>query len=476
MKKILSILFVLLALIYFSSCEDDKYLSSSDVKLGFSADTIMFDTIFTSIGSTTEHLKVYNPYDQKVLISSIRLAGGLNSNFRITVNGMSGNELQDVEIGPQDSIFIFVEVTVDPNGQNLPMVVKDSIEFSTNMNLQDVDLIAWGQDFKLIKDQHIKKSTTWTSEKPYLVYNYVFVDSLATLSIEPGTKIFFHKDAGLCVKGKLLAKGSLQKPILMQGDRREKSFDDVPFQWNGVLLYSGSQKSELDFVEIKNANIGLQVGTIEHAGGASVKISNSKIQNMSYAGIFAVKSDVKADNCLITNCGLYLAALTVGGNYEFNHSTLANYWGKYSSKVRSSSSLVVSNVLILGDEVYVGNLTKANFSNCIIYGDVSHKNELELGQSPRALFNCKFENCLLQVADTFNTKNTSRFVNILKGKDPKFKDPFEKYNFELDTLSPAKDVGKAEFARLLPLDSKGNNRLEDAGPDLGAFERIEKKK
>lgn len=477
MKKLHYIFLVLLALIYFSSCEDEKYLSSSDVKLSFSADTVMFDTIFTSIGSTTEHFKVYNPYDQKLLISSIRLANGQNSNFRLNVNGIMANELFDVEIGPQDSMYIFVEVTIDPNGQNLPMVVKDSIEFSTNMNLQDIDLIAWGQDFKLIKEERIKRSVTWTSEKPYLIYNYALVDSLGVLNIEPGTKIFFHKDAGLYVKGKMLAKGTQAKPIQMQGDRREKAYDDVPDQWNGVLLYSGSQKNELDFVEIKNANIGLQVGTIEHAGSASVKISNSKIQNMAYAGIFAMKSEVKADNCLITNCGYYLAALTVGGSYEFNHCTLANFWGKYSTKARNTSSLVVSNVLILGeDKTYVGNLNKASFGNCIITGDVSHKNEIELGQSPQAAFTCKFDHCFLQLSDTFNISNTSRFVNVLKGKELKFIDPFKKYNFELDTLSPAKDAGRADIARLLPLDLKGSSRLDDAGPDLGAFERIEKKK
>lgn len=437
----------------------------------------MFDTVFTTIGSTTEHLKVYNPYDQKILISSVRLAGGDNSNFRLNINGIMSNEVFDLEIGPKDSVYIFVEVTIDPNGQNLPMVVKDSIEFSTNMNRQDVDLIAWGQDFKLVKDEVITKATSWTNEKPYLIYNYAIVDSLATLTIEPGTKVYFHKDAGLYVRGKILANGTFNKPILMQGDRLEDVYSDVPDQWNGVLLYSGSKKNELNFVEIKNANIGLQVGTIEHEGNASVKISNTKIQNMAYAGIFAMKSEIKADNCLITNCGYYLAALTVGGSYEFYQSTFANYWGKYTSKARTTSSLVISNVLIIGeDNAYIGDLNKATFGNCIITGDINNGNELELGQSSKANFNCKFDYCLLQVSDTFNISNSSRFSNILKGEDPKFIDPYDKYNFELDTLSPAKDAGKLDYARLYSIDLKSNSRLDDDAPDLGAYERIEKKK
>ena len=253
---------IILTLGYLYSCEDERYLSSSDAKLRFSVDTVMFDTVFTTLGSTTQNLKIYNPYNQKVLISSIKLSKGEASNFRLNINGFAGNEIHDLEIAPFDSIYIFVEVTIDPNGQNLPLVVKDSIVFETNLNRQDVDLVAWGQDFKLIKQQRLK-STTWTNEKPYLVYNDAFVDSNETLTIEQGTKIYFHKDAGLHVKGRIVAKGSVQYPIIFQGDRLEDVYANVPDQWSQILLYSGSKNNEFLNVEIKNARIGLQIGNIE---------------------------------------------------------------------------------------------------------------------------------------------------------------------------------------------------------------------
>ena len=79
------------------------------------------------------------------------------------------------------------------------------------------------------------------------------------------------------------------------------------------------------------------------------------------------------------------------------------------------------------------------------------------------------------MADTFNTSNADHFVNILKGIDPKFVDPYKKYIFELDTLSPAKDAGRLSIGRLVPTDLKGRDRLLDKGPDLGALERQEKK-
>ena len=461
---------------YLFSCEDEKYLSSADVKLRFSVDTVMFDTVFTTIGSTTQHLKIYNPFDQKVLISSIKLAKGETSNFRLNINGVASNEIKNLEIAPFDSLYIFVEVTIDPSGQNLPLVVKDSIEFVTNSNRQDVDLVAWGQDFKLIK-REILKTTTWTNEKPYLVYTYAYVDSNATLTIEPGTKIYFHKDAGLYVKGKILAKGTVDNPILFHGDRLEDVYANVPDQWNGVLLYSGSKNNEFTNVEIKNANIGLQVGNIENEGFASVDLFNVKIQNMAYAGIFAMKSDIQASNCLVTNCGFYAVALLVGGNYEFNHSTIANYWGGYGFKARSTPSLQIQNYLIIDKDkpAYIGDLSKATFGNCIITGNAVDGNELLLSKRTEALFNYKFDKCILQVTDTFKTTNPEHFVNILKGVDPKFIDPYIKFIYELDTLSKAKDVANKAISKLYPTDLKGRDRFLDNGPDLGALERQEKK-
>jgi hypothetical protein len=105
-KKLTIISLLCLALIYLISCEDEKYVSSADVKLMFSADTVMFDTIFTTVGSTTQNFKIYNQYDQKILISSVKLAGGVSSNFRLNVNGIASNEVHQVEIAPT-TVFTF---------------------------------------------------------------------------------------------------------------------------------------------------------------------------------------------------------------------------------------------------------------------------------------------------------------------------------------------------------------------------------
>jgi hypothetical protein len=454
-------------------------MTSSDAQLVFSTDTVMFDTIFTTIGSTTQNFRVYNPYNENILISRIRLSGGEFSNFRLNINGETVNEAFEIEIPARDSIYIFVEVTIDPNGQNLPMVVQDSIEFVTNSNVQDINLVAYGQDFELVKSQTIE-TTTWTSQKPYLIYDYAYVDSLSTLTIEPGTRIHFHKGAGLYVKGTIEVNGTQPEPVLFLADRLEDSYEDIPDQWNGIILFSGSHGNVFNYATIKNANIGLQVGNIENEGFASVNLANTLIENMAYAGLFALKSKIHAYNTVIANCGFYAAALLVGGSYEFYHTTIANYWGGYSSRPRSTSSLVISNALIIeqgdGSEIkYTGDLVNAVFGNSIIFGN--NNVEIELGNDPASEFNYLFDHCIVQMPDSFNISDKNRYKSVWKGSDynPLFVDPFEDYNYALDTLSPAKDVGSDEYAKMFPLDFLNKDRTADEGPDLGAFERIEKK-
>lgn len=479
-RYLLQILMVAAFMVSLFSCEDEGYMNSPDAQLQFSNDTITFDTIFTTIGSTTQHLRVFNPYDESILISRIRVAGGDFSNFRLNVNGKSTNEAYEIEVPARDSIYIFVEVTIDPNGQNNPMVVQDSIEFTTNSNLQNIKLVAYGQDFKLIKGENIE-TTTWTSEKPYLIYDYAYVDSMSTLTMEPGTRIHFHKGAGLYVKGNVKAEGTFQEPIWFLSDRLEDNYKNIPDQWNGIILFSGSEGNVFNYTNIKNANIGLQVGTIEDEGFASLELSNSRIENMAYAGLFALKSKITGYNNVIANCGFYAAALLVGGEYEFYHTTIANFWGNYSSRARSTSSLVLSNVLVVqqadGSKItHTGDLQKAFFGNSIIYGN--NAKEIELGNNMENAFNFEFDHCIIQVPDTFNTSNDDHFKRVWKGADyaPGFVDPFEEYDYSLDTLSFAKDIGKAEYANKYPLDIMNKDRTIDDGPDLGAFERIEKKK
>src|SRR5690606_9424329 len=117
----------LLAFISFlamTSCKKEQYLHSGGM-LKFSTDTLNFDTVFTSLGSFTLGLKIFNPESQKIKISSVRLEQGASSFFRLNVNGIPGNEVSDLELAANDSLYVFATVKIDPTDEDAPFVVQD---------------------------------------------------------------------------------------------------------------------------------------------------------------------------------------------------------------------------------------------------------------------------------------------------------------------------------------------------------------
>ncbi|MEM9676272.1 MAG: hypothetical protein AAF992_27015, partial [Bacteroidota bacterium] len=123
-----------------SACtpEDEIITDSPSVFLSFSVDTIQFDTLFTTVGSTSQLLKVYNPNRNAVTISAVETGRGSSSPYTVLLNGQPGQRFEDVRLLGGDSLFLIVEVLIDPQDQNLPFLVKDSLTFQVNENLQDV--------------------------------------------------------------------------------------------------------------------------------------------------------------------------------------------------------------------------------------------------------------------------------------------------------------------------------------------------
>ena len=115
-------------------------------------DTVFFDTVFATVGSVTLPLKVYNDYDGILLIDEIELESGLVSQYRVNINGAPMTNLsqpvRDIPLHPGDSMYVFVEVTVDPNdvSGNVPFWVIENLRFLTNGNEQIVKLMARGQN------------------------------------------------------------------------------------------------------------------------------------------------------------------------------------------------------------------------------------------------------------------------------------------------------------------------------------------
>ncbi len=458
-----------------ASCKKDETLNTSpSVKLEFSSDTLIFDTVFTTIGSVTQEIRVHNPTDQKVKISTIKLASGANSRYSINVNGEAGTEFHDVEILGNDSIYLFARVTINPNDENTPFVVTDSVLFETNGNQQDVDLVAWGQNARYIlwnKDvPGLPKyrivagegtDTTWTGDLPIVVYGYAVVDSTASLTIQAGTRVHFHDGSGLWIYkgGSLKVMGTLEEPVYFQGDRLEQYYEDLPGQWDRIWINEGAVDNEINYAVIRNGFIGIQAETLQEYMGNQLTISNTIIENMSGAGILSRYYIIAGSNCVIANCGQYALALTLGGAYDFRQTTIGNYW---NYGIRNTESVYLNNYYIDDQNRVVDFPFTANFANNIFYGN--QREELALDDSIGE-FNYTFDHCLIKTQ--YNIAQDTSFKSCLKNEDPLFVD-YTVNDLQLDSLSPAKNIGSIEIANTVPFDIKGVSRTES--PDLGAYE------
>jgi hypothetical protein len=460
-----------------NSCrKDDAIDTSPGFRLAFSNDTIIFDTVFTTIGSVTKQLHVYNRSNKAVIISSVRLARGETSPFRLNIDGRPSLSSSDIELKANDSLYIFIRVTIDPNNTNNPLVQSDSISFTINGHQQNVKLVAWGQDAYFYANARITRNYTFTNDKPHVIYGQLIIDSLYTLTIEPGAKIYFHKDAQLVIyrDATLKVNGTLENPVIFQADRLEHDYDTVPGQWGSIWLYAGSKNNEIDYAEIRNAQVGIQVDAEGILTEPELLMSNTRFSNITNYGLLARGAWIKAVNCVFDGFGGNAIAFNSGGNYDLRHCTIGNYW---MLSARRTPSLSISNYYIDQKGVsHLQDLQQAYFGNCIIYGE--KEEEISLQKKEGAAFNVVFENCLLRTILTSDAP--ALFSSCIRNKAPQFKN-LEKYfhNLELDTLSPAKDVGAMQIIsgayRDITIDIKGVSRILDAGPDLGAYERVEPK-
>ncbi|MCF6366915.1 MAG: hypothetical protein L3J35_12015 [Bacteroidales bacterium] len=472
----ITVLFVL------TSCKKNKFITDGSAKLEFNTDTVMFDTVFTGIGSATRFFIVRNKHELPINISEIKLATGESSKYRLNINGTPGNYLNDIEIAGQDSIFIFVDVNIDPSNDDI--IEYDRIIFTVNENKQAVHLTAFGQNVHFLNDSVID-TQTWINDKPYLIYNSMALNENEVLTIEEGVKIYSHRNSRIYILGTLNVLGTYNNPVIFEADRLNghssiflndstDNYSDISGQWGGIWLTKFSKNNYINYAEIKNAIIGIQVDSTGDSNFTQLEIHNTKLEHHSYAGILTQESSVFATNCLITDCGYYNIALTRGGNYEFYHSTIGNYW----RGVRQAPSVYLNNYFQYDGTVYIYPLVNAYFGNCIIWGNDSTEIGIEQHEAGET-FNYLFDNCVLRIAPTsdINTTDIAHFKNNIINEDPLFADYYA-YDFILSELSPAINTGNFEITNLYPAllntDLNNQNRVGNNSPDIGCYEFVGK--
>ena len=475
MKRTILILGILsFALLAYHCRPERNYIDDNDAVLAFSQDTVYFDTILTTIGTTTKFFRIYNPHSRFIKIDEIKLAGGESSFFRMNVDGSPGYSFENYEIAPNDSMYVFVEATLGLNNSPDLLRIQDSITFSVNGNFQDVDLVAWGQDVHILRDSVLDYSTTWLADKPYLIIDGILVDTLQTLTLEEGVTVYMHRDAGIYVKGTLNLAGSLEAPITIQGDRLEYDYREIPGQWFGIYFAPGSSGNVIDYANIVNGTIGLWADSVVNFDQPVITVSNTEINRMSYDGILARGTTVEAWNTVIGDCGNSCVELLYEGSYSFTHCTFANYWRSGFSNRKTPAVQVANYFAYENDDgeiiIEARDIEKADFLNCIIHGSRTH--ELQISRVPEGILNYRVNWCLTKIdEEEYPYREDPNFFGIINNEDPRFDSL--RVSYELDSLSPAINKGLLEYAIEFQLDKKGDFRTADGTPDLGAFERIE---
>ncbi len=468
------------------SCQDDSISTDPDIPLRFSLDTLTFDTVFTQIGSATRSFKVYNDLDQAVIINNVQLDDASDF-FRMNVDGTSGDLIEDVRIEPNDSIYIFTEVTIDPDMDISvsPFVIERSINFTANDSDYSILLQAWGQNANYVPSKDSKSTVnllscnlgqiSWDDPKPYVIYGALIIDSCEVI-IPEGQKVYVHggiaiTDLGtyndgllvLLQNGKLTINGTAENPVTIKTDRLEPEFDEVQGQWSGILCTPGSEVN-MSHTTIENSIVGLSVDST-----ARVTLQSCQIAHTSGSAISASNGLITANNSLFYDNGSYGLSLNFGGVYNFNYCTVANYNNQDQAVFLNNFKCIVADC----SEI-LPNPLQATFRNCILVGN--DEDEIALadisdGTEP-SFFDYNLNNCIVLVDELLDADAHPNFFNNcidcknINRTDSIFLD-IDNFDFSLDTTSVAIDMAKDISG--ITTDILGNSREQNT-PDIGCYE------
>jgi len=475
MKATLTLL-TLSITIFLATCKKDSFITSPDAQVTITTDSLKYDTVFTTAGSITQSFKIINENNQKLNISSVKLMGGNSSAYKINADGITGPQINNIEIAANDSIYIFVSVVINQNANNLPFIVQDSIRINYNGVDRWVQLEAWGQNAHFFRDKTITTNETWTNDLPYVILGSLFIAPNNTLTIDKGCRIYVHADAPVVVDGTLLVNGQKDSidRVYFRGDRLDDPYKDFPASWPGIFFRAGSKDNVFNYAVLKNAYQAIAAEDLAaNAPNPKITLNECIIDNAYDAGIITLNSSIKATNCLVSNCGKNLYLLK-GGDYQFTHCTIASYSSSFI--LHRDPVLLVSNYIKVNNTPEAAPLT-ALFRNCIFWGEgglVDDSDEVVVAKTATSFnFNVSFDHDLWKIQNVNPTSVAGVTATTMINNQPPQFDSIDVsrnyYNFHLksDPLSPAINKGNPITIGSFDLDAK----VRANTPDLGCYEK-----
>lgn len=460
-----------------SCADDDSFSTSSSNRLSFSADTISLDTVFSRVPTATYTFWVYNKSGDGLRCSNVKLNSGNQIGFRVNVDGTylsqaMGYQTNGIEIRKNDSIRVFVELTSALTNSEDPQLVSDDLVFTLESGVQQkVNLRAMSWDATMLRSLVVSRDTTISGSKPIVVYGGITVNEGATLTISPGTTLYFHSDAGLDVHGTLKSVGTAEANVVLRGDRLDRMFaylpyDNVSGQWNGVRFHATSFDNVIDYTDIHSTNDGIVCDSSDVAR-QTLTLSNSVVHNCQGYGVQTENVAFSIENCQLSNT-LNDCLSVSGGIGTVNNCTLAQFYpfdaergaalsfrNGYANKpmplqldVRNSIITGYADDVLSGVKVDTVTAFEYSFDHCIIRTPVDSTDE--------RLTNVVFED----VEDT-TMYGEKHFMKVDIG--------LQSYDFRLSGKSAA--IGKANPETATPADRLGLRRDEE--PDAGCYECVE---
>lgn len=466
MKHLIYLL--LLAPLLLAACIEDAVSGSPSDQPTFSCDTLDMGTVFTLDGSPTSRFTVYNRHDKVISINSISLRDDPDNRFRLNVDGLSGRSFSNVEIRPNDSIFVYVETTQPVNGGDAPVRREAHLDFVTAGVTQTVVLSASAQDVRRQRGTVIDKDTRWKSGAPYQIYDSLVVAPGVTLTLDAGAQLLFHDKAYLKVYGTLVSDGTAEHPVNLTGDRQGIVAADIPYeimsgQWEGVLFTTESRNNRLSFTSIRNTKWGVVADSIPHGDTPALTLVNCRLRNSQGYALTAYHSDITAYGTELADASSGVLLL-VGGTQRIDRCTIANY---YLFTALGGAAVQFMHCNADTDDLSGLPLMNADITNTIIYGNGT---DISIGDFTGTAVTLR--RCLLKSEGT----DDDNFINCIWGEDPLYYTVREDYYFDyrLQPESPALGAADPSLTPVLPYglaipDRDLYNAPRDAAPNLGAY-------
>lgn len=475
-KHFIYIFSLVTLLLSFTSCNDnEKFTTDSSSLLSFSVYEVQFDTLVSTLGSSTKIFSVYNNNKKGVRVSRVYLESHGESGFRVNVDGQYCTELMDVEVLHDDSIMCFAEITPPYHDSDEVVEITDRLVFELESGVeQSIALRAYGRDVYFVDVDSLTTDMTFTANRPYVFNHSLTIAEGVEARFEPGSTLMFHAGAGLNVCGRIVAEGTLENPVIFRGDRTDRIFPYLPYdrldaQWMGIRIDSVSFGNVFDYADIHGGSFGIICAPSDTLQ-QKLALTNSSIHNVAGVALALPNCHSFIGNSQISNAkGNCLSV--VGGQCVVLYTTIAQF---YPWEAEQGVGVYIANHR--GDEYLP--LTQCDFINCILTG--YSDDELLISYSDdneENVLNYSFRNSLVntilvdsQLPYFIDCRMEDSSQPAYKQTNFRLLDTYAyRYNFRLLPFSSAHAIADPYYNEIFPLDRDGKERPAET-PDAGCYQ------